>query len=408
MKISLSLDQAIFNSVYYPHLFSYKNRYEVYYGGGGSGKSFFIAQKLIIKALQEKRKVLVIRKVMATQLFSCWQLIIDTLEKFKILSYCTINKSTFTIELPNGSKFLFKGMDDSEKIKSIVGISDIWIEEATEISEEEFLQLDLRLRALLPHLQIFLSFNPVSKANWCYTHWFLNPKTDTAIIHSTYKDNKFLPAEYVKSIEALQQTNLAYYKIYALGEFASLDKLIYSNWEKRSFNREELEGLPLCGLDFGFVNDPTAFIFSILNEEKKEIYVLEEWVDKGKTNSQIAKQIVSMGFRKALIICDSAEPKSIEELRQHGLTRAKESVKGKDSILFGIQRLQQYKLYIHPSCVHTIEELENYSWVKDKASGEYLNKPIDDYNHCLDALRYSLQCVKDNKLKTMDKAIFGF
>ena len=115
-----------------------------------------------------------------------------------------------------------------------------------------------------------------------------------------------------------------------------------------------------------------------------------------------------MGFRKALIICDSAEPKSIEELRQHGLTRAKESVKGKDSILFGIQRLQQYKLYIHPSCVHTIEELENYSWVKDKASGEYLNKPIDDYNHCLDALRYSLQCVKDNKLKTMDKAIFGF
>lgn len=408
MNIKLNINKNVFNEVYYPYLLNYKNRFEVYFGGAGSGKSYFIGQKLVIKALNSKRKILVIRKVMSTQLTSCWQLIIDTLQFFHIYQYCKINKTNFTIELPNGSIFLFKGMDDSEKIKSIVGISDIWIEEASELIEEDFLQLNLRLRAQTENLQIFLSFNPVSKANWVYKYWFLNKKEEALIIHSTYKDNKFLPQSYIDSIEQLKKTNLVHYRVYALGEFASLDKLVYKNWEVQDFNNNELIGVPLCGLDFGFINDNTAFIYSQLDEDSKTIYICKEYITKGKTNQQIAAALINLGFRKALIICDSAEPKSIEELRNEGITKAKESVKGKDSIIHGIQKLQQYKLIVHPSCIETITELENYSWTKDKSTGEYINKPQDQFNHCLDALRYSLQCIKDNKLKTIEKSLFGF
>ena len=159
MKVDLKIDKRIFNEAYYPYLLDYSHRYEVFYGGAGSGKSVFVAQKLLIKALKEKRKILVIRKVMATQLNSCWQLFLDTLSNFHLLEFTKINKANFKIELPNGSIFLFAGVDDVEKLKSIAGITDIWIEEATELNEDEFLQLDLRLRAKVGGQTIFCSTN---------------------------------------------------------------------------------------------------------------------------------------------------------------------------------------------------------------------------------------------------------
>ena len=409
MKVDLKIDKKIFNKAYYPYLFDYSHRYEVFYGGAGSGKSVFVAQKLLIKALKEKRKILVIRKVMATQLNSCWQLFLDTLSNFHLLEFTKINKANFKIELPNGSIFLFAGVDDVEKLKSIAGITDIWIEEATELNEDEFLQLDLRLRAKVGAQQIVLSFNPISKANWCYKRWFARPQDEnTFILKTTYKDNRFLPQSYIKSLEKMMDANPYYYRVYALGEFASLDKLIYSNWEVREFDYRNLSGTHLAGLDFGFSLDTTAFVASLLDEDTKTIYLYKEWTAKGKTNSEIASVLSSLGYAKTLIVCDSAEPKSIEELKRAGLIRARESIKGKDSIIYGIQKLQQYKLVVLPSCVETITELENYAWQKDRATGEYINKPIDDFNHCLDALRYSLQCVKDNRLKTVDKKLFGF
>ena len=157
---------------------------------------------------------------------------LDTLSKFKLLDRCQINRTTYTIDFPNGSQFLFKGIDDGgEKIKSITNITDIVIEEATELIYDEFTQLDLRLRAKAPDLQIYLMFNPVSKVNWCYKHWFsTGTPPDTQIVKTTYKDNKFLPADYIKAIEALKTTNPTYYNIYALGDFCSLDKLVYNNW----------------------------------------------------------------------------------------------------------------------------------------------------------------------------------
>lgn len=362
----------------------------------------------MIKAINDKRKILVIRKVGATLKDSVLQLFKDTLSRWNILQYCTINQSSFSVSLPNGSVFLFKGLDDNEKIKSIAGITDIFIEEATEISQDDFTQLDLRLREKANNQEIYLSFNPVSKANWCYRYWFDNtPPIGTFILKTTYKDNRFLPDKYVESLEQMKKSNPTYYKIYAMGEFASLDKLVFNNWNVQDFDFRTIQGTLLIGLDFGFVTDMTALVCSILNEEEKKIYIFDEWTATGRTNDEIAKVIQNKGYAKSLIIADCAEQKSIEELRRDGLYRIRASAKGADSIIHGVQKLQQYEIIVNPKCEQTITELQNYSWQKDKQTGEYINKPIDSFNHCMDALRYSLQCVQDNKLKTLKKSILG-
>ena len=408
--INIKLSKKLFNETYYPYLLDYKHRYEVYYGGAGSGKSVFVAQKLIFKALNQKRKILIIRKVGTTLKDSVFQLINDTLKEWKIYNLCQVNLSTYTITLPNDSVFLFKGLDDREKIKSITDITDIWCEEATELAEDDYTQLDLRLRALKPDLQLICSFNPVSKANWVYKKWFASsaqPNGDTFILKTTYKDNRFLPKAYINALEEKQQTNYSYYKIYALGEFCSLDKLVFSNWETADFDNREIKGELLVGLDFGFINDTTALVASLLDQENKRLYIFKEWGATDKTNKEIAGVITALGFSKSVIIADSAEPKSIEELRRYGISRIRESTKGKDSIIHGIQKLQNYKIIVHPTCEKLITEFENYSWKKDKQSGEYINQPIDEFNHFIDALRYSLQCVKTNKIKTLNKAALG-
>lgn len=389
--IKLNIARSLFNDTYYPYLFDYSNRYEVYYGRAGSGKSVFITQKILCKACTSKRKVLVIRKYATTLKDSVFQLFIDQLKKWKIYKFCKVNMSTYTITLPNESVLLFKGLDDPEKIKSITDITDIWCEECSELSLDEFTQLDLRLRAQSGNLQIFVSFNPVSKQNFVYQKWFANGAPDnTFVLHTTYKDNKFLPKEYIDALLEKQKSNPTYYKIYALGEFCTLDKLVYYNWKVEDFDNTQIKGKLLVGLDFGYTNDPTALVASVMTDKK--IYIFKEWVDTNKTNPQIAQVIKSLGFQKSTIICDSAEPKSIQELRQNGVYAARESTKGPDSIIHGIQRLWEYEIIVHPSCTETITEFENYAWQKDKTTGEYINKPIDMFNHCMDALRYSLQC----------------
>lgn len=214
-------------------------------------------------------------------------MLLDTLSKFKLLSYCKVNRTDFTVTLPNGSVFLFYGMDDAEKIKSIAGITDIICEECTELTIDDVTQLDLRLRANVDNQQIFFMFNPVSKANWVYKKWFApeaERDSNTMILCTTYKDNLFLPKEYIASLEAMIKTNPTYHKIYALGQFCSLDRLVFNNWREEEFDHSELKGELLVGLDFGFVNDTSALVASILVEEEKRIYVFEEWGETGKTN----------------------------------------------------------------------------------------------------------------------------
>lgn len=385
------LDSRQFNSWLLNDIGNYRKRYNVYYGGGGSGKSYGASQKIVLKASLNKRKVLVVRKVGATLKHSIYTVIKSILDSSNI-KYSE-NKSDMTLTLFNGSVFLFKGIDDPEKIKSIADITDIVIEEASELTEDDFTQLNIRLRPLkAKYPQIYLMFNPVSKVNWVYKHWFLNESKDAEIIHTTYQNNKFLTTEYRKTLEKLKDTNPAYYKIYCLGEFATLDRLVFPIIEKRLVPEVEVNKLKFfCGMDFGYVNDETAIISGRIDKRNKVIYITGEYFKKGMTNDVIAEVIKGLGLQKEIITADSAEQKSIAELKKLGINRIRPAQKGKDSIIHGLQWLSQYKIIVDERCQKIIEEFENYTWKKDKKTGEYINEPIDSYNHGIDALRYGLE-----------------
>lgn len=385
------LNPACFNKWIYDIIDDYKYRIEVYMGGAGSGKSYGACQKILLKALNSKRRVLIVRKVQNTIKVSIWRLMLDLLVEAGIYDFCKISKIDLEIELPNGSLFLFKGLDDPEKIKSITGITDIVIEEATELIEDEFTQLNLRLRPKENYPQIYLMFNPISKKNWVYEYFFLNElDTNTRLVITTYKDNKFLTDDYVAELERLQFRNPAYYRIYTLGEFATLDKLVFPTYTKKIISDDEVKNLPSwTGLDFGYVNDPSAIVNGRIDTINKKIYVRQEYVKKGMLNDEIANTMIDLGLAKDKSYGDSAEPKSIAEIGSKGVN-IEATEKGKDSVIHGIQWIQQYELIVDERCFKVCEELDNYTWKKDKKTGEYINEPVDTFNHTIDAIRYGL------------------
>jgi phage terminase large subunit len=407
MTIKLNINPSkVFNRHIYDHLFDYDTFTEVHYGGASSGKSHGVFQKIVIKALKnwkKPRKILVLRKVGATVRDSVFADVQATLSYFGILNMCKVNMSAFRIELPNGAEFIFKGMDNSEKIKSIKGISDVVMEEASEFALDDYTQLTLRLRDKAhKQKQIYLMFNPVSKANWVYNAFFVKKPKNTVVYQTTYKDNRFLDAVTRENIEELANRNEAYYKIYALGEFATLDKLVFPKYTKALLNKDDLRQIPsYFGLDYGFINDPSAFMHVKIDDDRKRLYVVEEYVKKGLTNDKIAESITALGYAKEPIRADSAEKKSNQELRNLGISRVIDVKKGAGSVMQGIQYLLQYEWIVDERCVKTIEELENYTWKKDKATNEYINEPVDSYNHCLDAIRYAIQDkITKSKIKT--------
>lgn len=407
MTIKLNISPSkVFNRHIYDHLFDYDTFTEVHYGGASSGKSHGVFQKIVIKALKDwkkPRKILVLRKVGATVRDSVFADVQATLSYFGILNMCKVNMSAFRIELPNGAEFIFKGMDNPEKIKSIKGISDVVMEEASEFTLDDYTQLTLRLRDKAhKQKQIYLMFNPVSKANWVYNAFFVKKPKNTVVYQTTYKDNRFLDAVTRENIEELANRNEAYYKIYALGEFATLDKLVFPKYTKALLNKDDLRQITsYFGLDYGFINDPSAFMHVKIDDDHKKLYVVEEYVKKGLTNDKIAESITALGYAKEPIRADSAEKKSNQELRNLGISRVIDVKKGAGSVMQGIQYLLQYEWIVDERCVKTIEELENYTWKKDKATNEYINEPVDSYNHCLDAIRYAIQDkITKSKIKT--------
>ena len=397
MKITINKKGIL--PCYLPYIRDYKTRVNVFYGGAGSGKSYFVMQKIILKALDSQRKVLIVRKVGATLKESVWSLTLELIHTGGLTpTVKQINKSDLTIEFLNGSVLLFKGLDDSEKIKSINGITDIVIEEATEITLDDFTQLNLRLRSKKPNNQIHLMFNPVSKANWVYKYFFETKPDNCVIVQTTYRDNPHLPKEYVDSLHALENKNPAYYKIYVRGEFATLDKLVFPVIHKRIISEDELtDAWFWAGMDFGYTNDPTAITWGYYNPVQNDLYITGEYDKIGMTNDVIAETLVSLGLSKEKIVADSAEPKSITELRNLGIKRIIASVKGADSVKNGIDRMQRCNIIIDERCTKTIEEFENYTWQKDKKTGEYINQPVDSYNHHIDSIRYGIQTVINKK-----------
>lgn len=409
--IQLNISKDVFLPCYRPYITDYSCRYNVFYGGRGSGKTHFLLTKLLIKGLKEKRTVLLMRKVYRKCKDSVWAELKAALDRLKIRKYFDLYEGEYRAVCKlNGTVFKCEGLDEAEKIKGFSEISDVLLEEATEFSLEDFELIDGTVRSVkyqLP-LQIYLLFNPVAKTNWVFKRWGFDTgivPDNTFIQKTTYLDNPYLSRDYIARMEQMKETNPTRWKIEALGDFVSLDRLIFQNYRVEEFDYTTIKGQLLVGMDFGFVADPTAIIASLLDEENKTIYIFKEWQGQGKTNQELIEVIKALGFSKSVIIADSAEQKSIEEIKRGGIIKIKPAVKGPDSVRFGIQKLLNYHIVVHPDCQGVITEFENYAWKKDRQTGEYTNEPIDSFNHFMDSLRYSTQAAA-NKLKTLDKNLF--
>ena len=298
------------------------------------------------------------------------------------------------------------GLDEETKLLSLNNIGAIFIEEAFEVPKNIVEQLNLRLRGTTENKQIIMAFNPISKHHWLNDFCEVNPPSSFVYTHSTYKDNPFLDDDYIAELEELYVRNPQKARVFCDGEWGvDADGLVFQNWKVQEFNHAEIQGQLMIGLDFGFVNDISAIVASLMDEKNKKIYIFKEYGATNKTNQDLVQIITNLGFSKSVIVADCAEQKSIAEIKAAGIQKIRACKKGADSIIHGIQQLQNYEIIIHPSCAGVVTEFENYTWQKDKATGLYINKPIDDFNHYIDALRYSLQCCAV-KLKTIDKSLF--
>ncbi len=349
------------------------------------------------------------RKVAATLKNSVYELLKDTISRWGLYPYFTVTKSPLEITCNlNGNKILFVGIDDPEKLKSIAGITSIWVEEATELTQEDFQQLDLRLRGKTKtYKQIIITFNPISEHHWLKKYFFDNTPEHTTIIKTTYLDNPFLDDSYKRTLENLKNKDENYYRIYALGEFGQLGKMVYPNYSIKDFDISLLDNF-YYGNDFGF-NDPMAWIEVAYDKKAETIYVCREFKKSGLTTSDLAQELKKRMSLRDILICDSAEPDRIEELRRAGFKNARPTKKGRNSINFGIDWIKSRKLIIHPSCVEFIKEIQTYQYMKDNKTNEYLDKPVDANNHLLDALRYALnmEMNKNHRRIGLSKHAFG-
>ena len=371
-----------------------KARYRVLYGGAGSGKSHYMAQEIIFKMLESgNNHYLVVRKVGKTLRNSVFRLVVGLINEYGLSAYFSVNKTEMMINCKTGSTLISTGLDDPEKIKSIAGINQIWIEEASELDEQDFSQLDLRLRGKsnVP-FQMTLTFNPISEHHWLKRVFFDVGMQDSYICKTTYKDNAHLDSRYEATLESLKERDPQYYKIYCLGEWGSIGNLIYSNWEKADLS-EEIKQFDTIynGLDFGFSTDPTAFIRLHYDKTRKVIYIFDEIYQTDLMTGTLAEMLKERA-KKEIITCDSSEPRTIAELKQLGVN-AHAAKKGPGSVASGIKWLQQHKIIVHKSCVNTIRELGAYKYREDK-NGNVLPEPLGINDHLMDSLRYATESLQ--------------
>ena len=319
--------------------------------------------------------------------------------------------------IPTGQKILFRGTDDPMSITSITVekgyICFCWFEEFFQIADEDsFNKIDMSIRGELPegyYKQIIMTFNPWSEKHWIKKRFYDNPDENTLALTTTYKTNEWLGPDDIALFESMKVRNPRRYAIEGLGEWGIAEGLVYEDFVEREFDYQEISKrksvTSIFGLDFGYTNDPTAFICALVDQDAKELYIFDEHYEKAMTNSEIAAMIKYKGYAKEVIIADSSEPKSIEEIKRAGVMRIKGAAKGKDSILNGIQLIQDYKIIVHPKCENTLLELSNYVW--DTKDGVMINKPIDDYNHLLDSLRYGMERIKKKDLYITDKSFYN-
>lgn len=373
---------------------------QIFYGGSSSGKSFFLAQKIVIDNLNGVNW-LCCRNVAKTIRSSTFNEVSKAILTMGFARYFSISKSDMVItNRINGKQILFVGLDDTEKVKSITPASGvlerIFIEEATEIKYDAYKQLTKRLRGRTEHSKcVIMAFNPILKTHWIYSEFFkfweddknIYQDEDCLILKTTYKDNMFLTADDRKQLE--NESDPYYYNVYSLGNWGVLGHVVFKNWHVEDLSEQipQFDRI-YCGMDFGYSSDPNALIKIHLDKKRKKIYVFDEWYQTGMTDEELAR-VAKNFFVKNIVTCDSAEPKTIDYLAMNGIN-AVSAVKGADSINRGIRFLQGYEIIIDVKCQNFKNEIEQYHWQEDKY-GNAMAKPVDANNHLIDALRYAVE-----------------
>lgn len=387
----------------YGTFWRFKGRYRVVKGSRASKKSKTTALWYIVNMMAYPgANTLVIRKTFRTLKDSCFTELKWAVHRLKVDTWWEFKESpleaTYT---PTGQKIYFRGLDDPLKVTSItvdVGcLCWAWLEEAYEVmDEDDFNVLDESIRGECPpplFKQWTITFNPWNEHHWLKKRFFDHRDDETLAMTTNYMCNEWLDASDIRLFEDMKQRNPRRYAVAGLGGWGVSDGLVYERWREEAFDLDAVRQLPdavsAFGLDFGYTNDPTALFCGLLDVEHKKLYVFDEMYQKGMSNRRIAETVQGMGYGKESITADSAEPKSIDELKSMGL-RVKAAQKGKDSVQNGIQWVQDLEIIIHPRCVHFLTEISNYTWDRDKF-GNKLNVPIDDFNHLMDAMRYALE-----------------
>ncbi len=404
----------------YKDYWNFTGRYRVCKGSRASKKSKTTALNFICRLMKYPgANLLVVRKVFRTLKDSAYTDLRWAIKQLQVDDYWDYKESPLElIYKPTGQKVLFRGLDEPMKLTSItVDVGSLcwcWIEESYEITKEsDFNMLDESIRGQVNgdlFKQITLTLNPWNEGHWVKKRFFDAEPCDDILAKTTnYLCNEFLDESDLRLFERMKVENPRRYRVAGLGEWGISEGLIYENWEEKEFDWKELlekrkNVQTLFGLDFGYTNDPAAFFCGIIDIEQKELYVFDEIYEKALQNTVIYQKIEAKGFKKEVITADSAEPKSIDHLKNLGLYRIKGSKKGKDSINAGIQFIQEFKIIIHPRCNNFLTEISNYCWDKDKF-GKPINKPIDDFNHLMDAMRYALEdCMHNRGAKSINKS----
>ena len=393
----------------YGAFWRFRGRYRVVKGSRASKKSKTTALNLITRMMQyPQANTLVVRKVFRTLKDSCFTELKWAIHRLGVDAWWGIRESPLEMTyLPTGQKIYFRGLDDPLKVTSITVENGYlcwcWIEEAYEIMDERaFDMLDESIRGGIPKetglfKQITLTFNPWNEKHWLKARFFdAPPDPDILALTTNYLCNEWLDQADLKVFETMRENNPRRYQVAGLGGWGIVEGLVFENWKEEAFETAAIAKKPdvvsAFGLDFGYTNDPTALFCGLVSREEKTIWVFDELYEKALTNRAICDRVTAMGYAKERIRADCAEPKSIDELRELGLYRITPARKGRDSINNGIQYIQDYRIVIHPRCVNFLTEISNYTWAEDKIGGK-LNRPIDAFNHLMDAMRYALEDV---------------